>query len=163
MRMLIAPTEQDDAFRGHLAHGEVHDENAWVMGGVAGHAGLFSTAQDLAAFCQMMLNEGNWFGRQLVRAETIREFTRAHSALDGSQRGLGWDKPSAPSASGKYFSPACYGHLGFTGTSMWIDPEKQLSVVLLSNRVHPSRANEAIRAFRPAFHDAVVEALGLAS
>ena len=110
-----------------------------------------------------MLNEGLWFGRQLVRPETIREFTRTHAAADGSSRGLGWDKPSKPSSSGKYFSPASYGHLGFTGTSLWIDPEKQLYVVLLSNRVHPTRANEAIKTFRPAFHDTVIEALGLAS
>lgn len=166
LRVVIAPTEQDDDFRRHLVHGEVHDENAWVMGGIAPHAGLFSTAPDLAAFCQMMLNEGNWFGRQLVRPETIREFTRAHPVAEEPNlpgRGLGWDKPSQPSSSGKYFSAAAYGHLGFTGTSLWVDPEKQLYVVLLSNRVHPTRANEAIKTFRPAFHDAVVEALGIAS
>ncbi len=169
----IAPTEQDNAFRHRLVHGEVHDENAWVMGGVAGHAGLFSTAPDLANFCQMMLQEGMWKGSQIIKAETIREFTRSQSgspagpsanvAPRGVSRGLGWDKPSAPSSSGKYFSPAAYGHLGFTGTSIWIDPAKQLFVVLLTNRVHPTRDNEAIRAFRPIFHDAVVEALDLTS
>ena len=108
-----------------------------------------------------------WKGTQIIKAETIREFTRSQPGSpagpsgDGAPRGLGWDKPSAPSSSGKYFSPAAYGHLGFTGTSLWIDPEKQLFVVLLTNRVHPTRTNEAIRVFRPAFHDAVVEALGL--
>ena len=162
----IAPTEQDDAFRHRLVQGEVHDENAWVMGGVAGHAGLFSTAQDMAAFCQMMLQEGMWNGARMVRAETVREFTRSQASLSAAPvagaapRALGWDKPSAPSSSGKYFSPAAYGHLGFTGTSLWIDPEKQLFVVLLTNRVHPTRDNEAIKQFRPAFHDAILEALG---
>ena len=155
----IAPTERDDAFRHRLVQGEVHDENAWVMGGVAPHAGLFSIAEDLANFCQFMLNQGSWNGQQLIQPQTIREFTRYSAAQEGSPRGLGWDKPSAPSSSGKYFSPASYGHLGFTGTSMWIDPEKQLYVVLLTNRIYPTRANEAIREFRPAFHDAVLEAL----
>jgi serine-type D-Ala-D-Ala carboxypeptidase len=156
----IAPTEWDDAFRRRLVQGEVHDENAWIMGGVAPHAGLFSTADDLAVFCQFMLDAGNWKGRQLIKRETIAEFTRTHAAFAGAPRALGWDKPSPSSSSGKYFSPASYGHLGFTGTSVWVDPEKQLYVVLLTNRIHPTRANEAIRKFRPAFHDVVVEALG---
>ena len=157
-RARIAPTEQDDAFRKRLIHGEVHDENAWVMGGVAGHAGLFGTAGDLAAFSQMMLNEGRSNGKQIIPPATIREFTRARQ---GSPRGLGWDKPSEPSSSGRYFSPSAFGHLGYTGTSMWLDPEKNLFVILLTNRVHPSRSNEAIKDIRPLVHDAVVEALQL--
>jgi CubicO group peptidase (beta-lactamase class C family) len=161
LRSVVPPTEEDDEFRRHLVHGEVHDENAWVMGGIAPHSGLFSTAPDLAVFCQFMLNEGNWFGKQLVQPETIREFTCNQPAVNGAPRGLGWDKPSPPSSSGKYFSPASYGHLGFTGTSIWIDPEQQLYVVLLTNRIHPTRANEAIRTFRPAFHDSVVKALNV--
>lgn len=159
LRARIAPTEQDDAFRKRLIWGEVQDENAWVMGGVAGHAGLFSTAGDLASFCQMMLDEGSASGKQLIQAATIREFTRPNPAKQGSPRGLGWDKPSEPSSSGRHFSPSSYGHLGYTGTSLWIDPEKQLFVVLLTNRIHPTRANDAIRTIRPAIHDAVVEAL----
>ncbi|MBI4478514.1 MAG: beta-lactamase family protein [Acidobacteria bacterium] len=155
----IAPTEQDDLFRKRMIRGEVQDENAWVMGGVAGHAGLFGTAGDLAAFCQMMLDEGSAGGRQLIQAGTIREFTRPWPAQQGAPRGLGWDKPSEPSSSGRYFSPASYGHLGYTGTSIWIDPEKQLFVILLTNRIHPSRANEAIKQVRPALHDAILEAL----
>ncbi|OFW10678.1 MAG: hypothetical protein A3H27_11285 [Acidobacteria bacterium RIFCSPLOWO2_02_FULL_59_13] len=157
----IAPTEWDETFRKRLIHGEVHDENAWVMGGVAGHAGLFSTAGDLARFCRMMLAEGRTNGSQLVQAATIGEFTRAWPAAEGAPRGLGWDKPSEPSSCGRYFSPASYGHLGFTGTSVWIDPEKSLYVVLLTNRVHPSRSNESIREVRPAVHDAVVRSLNL--
>ena len=155
----IAPTEQDDQFRKRMIRGEVQDENAWVMGGVAGHAGLFGTAGDLAAFCQMMLDEGSAGGRPLVQTATIREFTHPWPAEQGEPRGLGWDKTSEPSSSGRYFSPASYGHLGYTGTSIWIDPEKQLFVILLTNRIHPSRANEAIKTIRPALHDAIVEAL----
>ena len=159
LRSRIAPTEQDDVFRKRLLCGEVEDENAWVMGGVAGHAGLFSTVGDLAAFCQWMLNQGAVGGKQLIPAATIREFTTACPAKQGAPRGLGWDKPSEPPSSGRHFSAASYGHLGYTGTSMWIDPERQLFVVLLTNRIHPTRANDAIHAIRPAVHDAAVEEL----
>ena len=165
----IAPTEQDQEFRKRLVRGEVHDENAWVMGGVAGHAGLFGTAGDLASFCRMMLAEGKTNGAQLAQPATVAEFTRSAPAVrrlgvgrpaaEGSPRGLGWDKPSQPSSCGRYFSASSYGHLGFTGTSLWIDPEKALFVILLTNRVHPSRANEAIQQIRPAVHDAVVESI----
>jgi CubicO group peptidase (beta-lactamase class C family) len=155
----IAPTEQDNEFRKRLIHGEVHDENAWVMGGVAGHAGLFGTAGDLAAFCRMLLAGGRVNATQVLKHETIDEFTRAQPVAEGLARGLGWDKPSEPSSCGRHFSSSSYGHLGFTGTSLWLDPEKELFVILLTNRVHPSRTNEAIRRVRPAVHDAVVEAL----
>ena len=163
----IAPTEEDTEFRKRLIRGEVHDENAWVMGGVAGHAGLFGTAADLARFCSMMLTGGMLAGRkagerQILKPETIREFTRSWPASEGTARGLGWDKPSEPASCGRHFSASSYGHLGFTGTSIWIDPEKDLFVVLLTNRVHPSRANEAIRQVRPAVHDAVMFGLRLA-
>lgn len=172
-RARIAPTELEETFRKRLIWGEVHDENAWVMGGVAGHAGLFGTAGDLARFCRMMLAEGEIAvvndsgpgGKRLVKAATVEEFTRAWPAIQsGTQRdihGLGWAKRSEPSSSGRYFSAASYGHLGYTGTSMWIDPDKYLYVILFTNRVHPSRANEAIKQVRPAVHDAVVESLGL--
>jgi len=153
----IAPTEQDNLFRKRLICGEVHDENAWVMGGIAGHAGLFGTADDLAVFCQMMLDEGNAGGKQLIEAKTVREFTQALPCPQGDAHALGWGRRSEPFSSGKYFSPMSYGHLGYTGTSIWIDPEKQLFVILLTNRVHPTRENDAIRAFRPVIHDAVVE------
>lgn len=156
----IAPTELDEQFRHRLVWGEVHDENAYVMGGVAGHAGLFGTVKDLAEFCLMMLNEGVLSdGKRWIKRETIREFTREHLAEHGAPRGLGWDKPSTPSSSGRYFSRASYGHLGYTGTSIWIDPAQSLFVILLTNRVHPSRNNEQIKTVRPALHDAIVEAL----
>ena len=159
LRPRIAPTEQDDAFRKRLVWGEVQDENAWVMGGVAGHAGLFSTAGDLALFSQMMLDGGSAGSKLILQPPTIRKFTSPFPAKHGQPRGLGWDKPGIPSSSGRYFSAASYGHLGFTGTSLWIDPEKRLFVVLLTNRIHPARSNEAIRAFRPKLHDAILEAI----
>ena len=132
------------------------------MGGVAGHAGLFSTAGDIAVFAQMMLNGGIYAHHRLLAGATIEEFT-ARQTIGASARALGWDVPSESSASGRYFSDKSYGHLGFTGTSLWIDPERCLSVLLLTNRVHPTRANDKIRQVRPALHDAVIEALGLAS
>jgi beta-N-acetylhexosaminidase len=162
LRVRIAPTEYDAAFRKRLIRGEVDDENAWAMGGVAGHAGLFSTASDIAAFAQMMLNGGIYAHHRLLSRATIREFT-ARRIVDDSARALGWDVPSDPSSSGRYFSGRSFGHMGFTGTSLWIDPERKLFVILLTNRVSPSRTNEKIREVRPALHDAVVEALGLAA
>ena len=156
----IAPTEQDKLFRKRLIRGEVHDEHAWVMGGVAGHAGLFSTARDLAVFAQMMLNGGAYGGRRILERRTIQEFTTRQPGPRGSTRALGWDRPSRKgSSAGAHFSPRSFGHTGFTGTSLWVDPEKQLFVVLLSNRVHPTRANLQIRKVRPAVHNAVAEAL----
>ncbi|MFQ5816445.1 MAG: glycoside hydrolase family 3 N-terminal domain-containing protein [Terriglobia bacterium] len=162
LRGRIAPTEEDREFRHRLIRGEVHDENAWVLGGVAGHAGLFSTARDLAVFCQMLLNGGIYAHRRFLTRETIELFT-SRQPIPDSSRALGWDRPSETSSGGRYLSPHAFGHTGFTGTSIWIDPEKQLFVVLLTNRVHPTRANEKIRQFRPRLHDAVIEALGLAS
>ena len=153
MRASIPPTANDTWFRHRTIQGEVHDENASVMGGVAGHAGVFSCAGDLAVFAQTMLS-GN-----LVRPETVSLFTRRESTPVGTSRALGWDTPSQPSQSGKYFSPSSFGHLGYTGTSLWIDPERQLSVTLLTNRTWPDNRNQAIQQVRPAFHDAIVEAL----
>jgi CubicO group peptidase (beta-lactamase class C family) len=98
-------------------------------------------------------------GEPLVRPETLQVFTRREALPSGSSRALGWDTPSAPSQSGKYFSPKSFGHLGYTGTSLWIDPERQLSVVLLTNRTWPDCRNQAIKEVRPRFHDAVIEAL----
>ncbi|MGH9812995.1 MAG: serine hydrolase, partial [Candidatus Acidiferrales bacterium] len=160
LRDRIPPTEDDRDFRRRLVRGEVHDENAWVMGGVAPHAGLFSTAHDLAAFCQMLLNGGMYAHKRLLRRSSVNLFT-ARQDIGESSRALGWDTVSQPSSSGHYFSARAFGHTGFTGTSIWIDPEKELFVVLLTNRVHPTRTNDKIRSFRPVLHDAVVEALGL--
>lgn len=161
LRSRIAPTEDDREFRRRLIRGEVHDENAWVLGGVSAHAGLFSTARELAVFCQMLLNGGIYAHHRFLKRETIEWFTQRQPIPD-STRALGWDTSSEASSGGHYLSPRAFGHTGFTGTSIWIDPEKQLFVVTLTNRVHPTRANEKIREFRPRLHDAVVEALGLA-
>ncbi|MGA2510503.1 MAG: serine hydrolase, partial [Candidatus Acidiferrales bacterium] len=152
----------DTTYRKRLVWGEVDDENAYAMGGVAGHAGLFSTAQDIAVFAQMILNGGIYGHDRLLARSTIREFT-SRVAIGDSARTLGWDVPSEPSSSGRYFSAKSFGHTGFTGTSLWIDPERKLFVILLTNRVHPTRANDKIRQVRPALHDAIFEALGLAA
>ncbi len=154
-RAAIPPTADDHTFRMRIIQGEVQDENASVLGGVAGHAGLFGTAEDLATFSHVLLQGG----RPLVRPETLALFTRREAAPAGTSRALGWDTPSSPSQSGKYFSSHSFGHLGYTGTSLWIDPERQLSITLLTNRTWPDCCNKAIKDVRPAFHDAVVEAL----
>ncbi len=155
----IAPTEIDNQLRHRLVQGEVHDENAFAIGGVSGHAGLFSTAPDLAAFCQMLLNGGVYAHQRIVRRATIAQFTTPQQ-LSGGTRTLGWAVPTEGGSSGHYFSAHSYGHTGFTGTSIWIDPERQLFVVLLTNRVHPTRENIKIQQVRPAVHDAVMQAFG---
>jgi len=152
----IPPSADDQTFRRRIIQGEVQDENTSVMGSVAGHAGVFSPAADLAIFAHGMLNGG----APIVRPETLALFTRRETSPSGTSRALGWDTPSSPSQSGKYFSPSSFGHLGYTGTSLWIDPERQLSVTLLTNRTWPDCSNQAIKEVRPKFHDAVVEALG---
>jgi CubicO group peptidase (beta-lactamase class C family) len=152
----IPPTADDRTFRHRIIQGEVQDENASVLGGIAGHAGLFSSAEDLAIFAHAVLNGGH----PIFRSSTIELFSRRESAPEGNSRALGWDTPSAPSQSGKYFSPRSFGHLGYTGTSLWIDSERQLSISLLTNRTWPDCRNQAIKQVRPAFCDAVIEALG---
>jgi serine-type D-Ala-D-Ala carboxypeptidase len=154
-RTSIAPTANDQSFRHRIIQGEVQDENASVMGGVAPHAGMFATAEDLAVFAHAMLSGG----RPILRPETLAVFTRRESSPPGTSRALGWDTPSFPSQSGKYFSANSFGHLGYTGTSLWIDPDRQLSITLLTNRTWPDCSNEAIKQLRPKFHDAVVESL----
>jgi CubicO group peptidase (beta-lactamase class C family) len=151
----IPPTECDQPPRHRRIQGQVNDENAWVMGGVAGHAGLFSTACEVATFAECMLRGG----APLLDLHTVVLFTRRDSRPANSSRALGWDTPTPPSQSGRYFSPGSYGHLGFTGTSLWIDPQRHLSVTLLTNRTWPDRSAQAIKQIRPAFHDAVIEAL----
>jgi serine-type D-Ala-D-Ala carboxypeptidase len=154
-RALVVPTENDESFRRRIIQGEVQDENASVMGGVAGHAGAFATAEDIAIFANAMLGGG----RPIFRPETLAVFTCRESSPPGTSRALGWDTPSSPSQSGKYFSASSFGHLGYTGTSLWIDPERQLSITLLTNRTWPDCSNQAIKQVRPKFHDAVIEAL----
>lgn len=156
LRQSILPTADDQTFRHRIIQGEVQDENASVLGGVAGHAGLFSTSEDLARFAHAMLNGGH----PIVRPDTLEIFMRRDVTPTGTSRALGWDTPSAPSQSGKYFSGRSYGHLGYTGTSLWIDRERQLSVTLLTNRTWPDCKNQAIKQVRPAAHDSILEALG---
>jgi CubicO group peptidase (beta-lactamase class C family) len=149
----IAPTEQDE-WRNRLLRGEVHDENAAAMGGVAGHAGLFGTAESVLAVSGAWLC--GYHGREsMLDEELVRQFTTRQESVDRLSWALGWDTPSAPSSSGSSFSERSFGHLGYTGTSVWIDPLCELEVVLLSNRVHPSRRNEKIKTFRPYIHDLV--------
>ena len=158
----IAPTEFDSQLRHRMLQGEVHDENAFAIGGVSGHAGVFSTAPDLGVFCQMLLNGGVYAHQRILRRATIAEFT-APQSLAQKTRTLGWVVPAEGGSSGHYFSPHSYGHTGFTGTTIWIDPDRQLFVVLLTNRVHPTRENHKIAEVRPAIHDAVMNSLGLAT
>jgi CubicO group peptidase (beta-lactamase class C family) len=155
IRAQIPPTANDQNLRNRIIQGEVQDENASILGGVAPHAGLFSTAEDLAKFAHAMLNGG----RPILRPETVSLFTRREPAPPGTSRALGWDTPSTPSQSGKYFSANSFGHLGYTGTSLWIDPTRQLSITLLTNRTWPDGSSQAIKQVRPKFHDAVIEAL----
>jgi CubicO group peptidase (beta-lactamase class C family) len=156
LKETIPPTADDRNFRHRRIQGEVQDENASVLGGVAGHAGLFSTADDVAIFAHAMLNGGY----PILRPTTVELFSRRELSPEGTSRALGWDTPSEPSQSGKYFSTDSFGHLGYTGTSLWIDRARQLSVILLTNRTWPDCSNEAIKRVRPAFHDAVVACLG---
>lgn len=151
----IPPSVHDLVFRQRVVQGEVHDENASVMGGVAGHAGCFGTALDVARFAECMLRGG----APLISSGTVETFTHREPAPVGTSRALGWDTPSQPSQSGQYLSSRAFGHLGYTGTSLWIDPERRLSVTLLTNRTWPDRSSQQIKQVRPAFHDAVIEAL----
>jgi serine-type D-Ala-D-Ala carboxypeptidase len=151
----IPPTENDLLFRHRIIQGEVQDENASVLGGVAGHAGVFSTAGDLAKFAHAMLCGDS----PILRRDTVALFTRRQPEPSGSSRALGWDTPSAPSQSGKYFGASSFGHLGYTGTSIWIDPARQVSITLLTNRTWPSCSDQRIKVVRPQFHDAMIESL----
>jgi CubicO group peptidase (beta-lactamase class C family) len=151
----IPPTVEDRTFRRRVVQGEVNDENAGVLGGVAGHAGLFASARDVSTFAHAILRGG----APILRPETVERFSRRETAPPGTSRALGWDTPSPPSQSGKYFSARSIGHLGYTGTSLWIDRDRELAVTLLTNRTWPDNTSQAIKEVRPAFHDAVVQAL----
>jgi CubicO group peptidase (beta-lactamase class C family) len=135
LRDRIAPTEVNPP-RGYPLRGEVHDENAFALGGIAGHAGLFSTASDLAVFAQMMLNGGQYGGTRIIADSTVTLFTTRAART----RALGWDTCAGDGSCGKYLSERAYGHTGFTGTSLWIDPDRDMFVILLTNRVHAARA-----------------------
>ncbi len=158
----IPPTRLDDPLRHRLIQGEVHDDNCWVLGGVSGHAGVFSNVADLLRFADCIL------GRiPLFATETIALFTARQIVPTGSSRALGWDTPSVPSSSGSFFSAHSAGHLGYTGTSLWIDFEKDLAIVLLSNRTFSGNStddvSQKIQQVRPHFHDAILHELGFIS
>jgi CubicO group peptidase (beta-lactamase class C family) len=153
-RSTIPPTEEDLTFRHRVIQGEVQDENCFVLGGIGGHAGLFSNALDPLLYAECLLGQG-----RLFNSETVQLFTTRAELPPDSSRALGWDTPSQPSSSGKSFSRHSAGHLGYAGTSLWIDFDRHVAIVLLTNRTWPHRQSQAIRAVRPAFHDAVMKAL----
>jgi beta-glucosidase-like glycosyl hydrolase/CubicO group peptidase (beta-lactamase class C family) len=154
------PTEVDNVFRKRLIQGEVHDECAWVLGGTAGHAGLFSSVHDLTIFAQMYLNGGMYGGKRYLKAETIDLFIRP---VDPSKhtRAIGWDTKARTgySSAGTLFGPRSFGHTGFTGTSIWFDPDQKIFAILLTNRVYPTRENQKIRDVRSKYADLVFQAL----
>ncbi len=158
-RPAIPPTEEDRIYRRRRIQGEVHDENCFALGGVAGHAGLFAPALDLLRFGEAMLAPlRHGAGETLFQAETVRLFTARAELPAGSSRALGWDTPSgSPPSAGTLISPWAFGHLGYTGTSLWVDPARDCAVVLLCNRTFPTRENRRIQELRPRFHDAVFQ------
>ena len=159
-RGLIAPTEDDTSFRHRILQGEVQDENCYALQNAAGHAGLFSHALDVLRFAACILCEGRTADQQqLFRPETVSLFAARETTPSGTSRALGWDTPSQPSSSGQYFSSSSIGHLGYSGTSLWIDREADLAVVLLTNRTWPDRSSDLIRNVRPAFHDEIIRSL----
>jgi len=152
-RRRIAATENDTVFRHRVLRGEVHDENAGRLGGVSGHAGLFSTAPDLARFATWLLR------LRTIDSLHVRDFTHKQGIPPGSSRALGWDTPSENSSAGTKMGPNAFGHTGFTGTSIWFDPDRNLFIVLLTNRVNPTRANTKIFQVRRRVADLVNDAL----
>jgi len=161
----VAPTEIDSIYRNRLIHGEVHDENTHLMGGVSGHAGIFSTAKEITRYAQMLVDGGIWEGRRILKKSQIQEFTKVQHIPQDSDLALGWDTPSqsGKSIAGDYFTPGSFGHLGFTGTSLWIDPNEEIIIVLLTNRVHPSRkgdeGSKEMYGIRRDFYNRVMEVL----
>jgi CubicO group peptidase (beta-lactamase class C family) len=155
---MFAPTEICPS-RKRLLLGEVDDENAFAMGGVAGHAGLFAPVREVDRIASVLI--ACYAGRSdFVPRKIIREFWTRDTTVPGSTWALGWDTPSAEnSSSGRRFSPGAVGHLGFTGTSIWIEPEREIAISMLTNRVHPRRDNQKIRDFRPKIHDLIMDAL----
>lgn len=153
----IAPTEQDP-WRQKKVRGEVHDENAVRLGGVSGHAGLFSTGHDLARFARMYLHHGTLDGVRVLDSAAVAMFTRMQDSTI-SRRALGWETPTLGNSAGSRLSPLAFGHTGFTGTSLWMDPGQGIFVLLLTNRVNPTRENRKIGGVRAALADAAVGAL----
>jgi CubicO group peptidase (beta-lactamase class C family) len=160
----IAPTERDP-WRGRIVLGEVHDENASHLGGVSGHAGLFSTGPDLARFAVWLLRAHHGTlpddAEPRLPPDLVRELTSVQPGPDGSTRAIGWDTPTPGGglSSGTRLSPSSFGHTGFTGTSIWIDPQRDVFIILLTNRVHPTRENRALLPIRGQVADLVVGAV----
>lgn len=159
LRSSIPPTADADNFRHRVLQGEVHDGNCWRLGGISGHAGVFSNVADVLRLADCLLHGGG----RIFRPETISLFTERQRTPPTSSWALGWDTPTLPSSSGKFFSVHSVGHLGYTGTSLWMDFDKDLAVVLLTNRTYPGyadgHASEEIKNVRPRFHDAVMQEL----
>jgi CubicO group peptidase (beta-lactamase class C family) len=154
---------EDCPWRKRVIRGEVGDENAFAVGGYSGHAGLFGTVDDVCSIVNMLREHYRGERNDFFRPETVQEFFRRQDLVTGSTWALGWDTPSKEgSSAGKYFSENSVGHLGFTGTSVWMDLDKDVIVILLTNRIQPTRNNERIKTFRPRLHDTVMEELGLA-
>lgn len=152
------PTEFDKEWRHSLIKGKVHDETSYLLNGIAGHAGLFSTAADAAVIMQVLMNNGSYGGKQFFKSATVEEWTKVQN--EKSTRGLGWDtKSEENSSAGTKFSQNSFGHTGFTGTSIWADKERDLFVILFTNRVYPTRDNKKIIKFRPKLHDAIIDAV----
>jgi CubicO group peptidase (beta-lactamase class C family) len=159
LRTSIPPTADKENFRGRILQGEVNDGNCWRLGGVSGHAGLFSNVPDVLRLADCLLDRG----RSVFQEETISQFTTRQQMPPSSGWALGWDTPTPPSSSGILFSAHSVGHLGYTGTSLWIDFEKHAAIVLLTNRTYPgdeAATSEAIKSVRPQFHDALMRELG---
>lgn len=155
---LCAPTEKDDYWRMKTLQGEVHDETSAMLGGVAGHAGLFSTAEDISKLMAVLMNKGKLGDKEFIKQSTVELFTKRVS--NESTRALGWDtKSDSGSSAGKYFSKKSFGHTGYTGTSIWADPERNLFVIFLTNRVHPTRENTKILKVRPQLHNTIIQSL----
>ena len=154
----VVPTEYDSYFRNRLLQGEVHDETAFLLGGVSGHAGLFSNSNDIAKLAKLFLNKGVFNGRRYLKKNIVKSFTTQGNYPVKSDRILGWDTPSTngKSSAGDFFSNQSYGHLGFTGTSLWIDPDNEIIIVLLTNRVHPTRDKKGIYKVRRDLHNSIM-------
>ena len=158
LKEFCAPTELDNYWRNRQLQGEVHDETSAMLNGVAGHAGLFSTAEDISKLMAVLMNKGKLNGKQFIQHGTIEYFTKRYS--DESSRAIGWDtKSETGSSAGKYFSKDSFGHTGYTGTSIWADPERNLFVVFLTNRVYPTRENGKLGKVRPELHNTIIKCL----
>ena len=159
IKQLCAPTELDNYWRMKLVQGSVHDENAYALGGVAGHAGLFSTTEDLAVLVQLLINKGIYGGKRYLSEEVINKFLTPENRSSNRVHGWGLKSLTGYSSAGSKFSNESFGHTGFTGTSIWVDPIRKVFVILLTNRVYPTRENNKISEFRPILHDKVIECL----